>query len=174
METFPCRSLTVKSIVTAYYKSSNLVPKVFMHSYRRFCVFSRIFEFFSRRQVSNISKLSSEDGQMHHFHTGLSLPLTQRHLYATLWTGLGGKKRVWRGRRRLQYQAELSAYWSTKCQIIHIHLFGQPQQRGSALGEVQTEMADISAFKRLTAAHKQHAHTQTLSDTPTHTHSYCS
>lgn len=150
METFLRWCLTAKSIVTAYYKSSNLktaVSENFMHSYRRFCVFSRIFDFFCSRQVSNISELSSEDGQMHHFHTGLShQPLTQRHLYATLWKGLGGKI-LSSGWRRLQYQAELSARWSTKCQTIHIHLFGQPQQRGSALGEVQTEMADISAFK---------------------------
>ncbi len=84
----------------------------------------------------------------------------------------GREKRVWSGRRRLQYQAELSACWSPKCQTIHIHLFGRPQQRGSALRQVQTEMADISAFKRLTAAHKQHANTHALSETPIHTHIY--
>ena len=71
-------------------------------------MFSAESDFFSSRLVSNISKLSSEDGQMHHFHMGLSLPLTQRHLSATLWTGLGGGKIVWSGRGRLQYQAELS------------------------------------------------------------------
>ena len=139
-----------------------------VHSYR-FCVFSWIFEIFSCKQVSNKSNLGSKDeciiyiwSFLNHWHKG-----TFMQLCGKVW----GKKKVWSGRRRLQYQAELSVCWSSKCQTIHIHLFGRLQQRGSALREGQTEMADISAFKRLTAAHKQHANAHTLSEN-THMHLY--
>lgn len=147
--------------------ATEVLESLFVHSYR-FCVFSWIFEISSCRQLSNNSKLGCKDkciiyiwSYLNHWHKGTFIQLCVK-----VW----GKK-VWSGRRRLQYQAELSVYWSSKCQTIHIHLFGWLQQRGSALREVQTEMADISAFKRLTAAHKQHANEHTLSEN-TYTHLY--
>lgn len=172
METFPRWCLTAKSIVTAYYKCSSFeraAPESFvMHSYRRFCVFSRIFKFVSSRQVSNIFKLVVRTNAS--FPYGAISTTDTKAPFCNFMKRFGRKKRVWSGRRRLQYLAELSVCWSSKCQTIHIHLFGRPQQRG----KVQTEMADISAFKRLTAAHKQHANTHTLSERParphTHTH----
>lgn len=75
-----------------------------VHSYK-FCVLSWIFEISSCRQVSNNSKLGSKDeciiyiwSYLNHWHKG-----TFMQLCVKVW----GKK-VWSGRIRLQYQAELS------------------------------------------------------------------
>lgn len=84
-------------------------------------------------------------GYLNHWHKGSFMQLF-------------GK--IWEDKKSLEQKEKitisLSACWSTKCQTIHIHLFGRPQQRGRAPRDVQPEMADISAFKRLTAAYKQH------------------